>query len=73
MKIIKGNINMTKELNYELTLQRVINWLDRQGSSNTKIRRVVDMVLNHDADFDRAVYVADKEADVNNQVAKKEK
>ena len=64
---------MTKELNYELTLQRVINWLDRQGSSNTKIRRVVDMVLNHDADFDRAVYVADKEADVNNQVAKKEK
>ena len=64
---------MTKELNYELTLQRVINWLDRQGSSNTKIRRVVDMVLNHDADFDRAVYVADKEADVNNQVARKEK
>jgi hypothetical protein len=73
MKIIKGNINMTKELNYELTLQRVINWLDRQGSSNTKIRRVVDMVLNHDASFDRAVFIANREADVNDQVARKEK
>jgi hypothetical protein len=72
MKIIKGNINMTKELNYELTLQRVINWLDRQGSSNTKIRRVVDMVLNHDASFDRAVFIANREADVNDQVARKE-
>ena len=43
---------MTKELNYEMTLQRVINWLDRNGKSNTKIRRVVDMVLNHDTSFD---------------------
>jgi len=63
---------MTKELNYEMTLQRVINWLDRNGKSNTKIRRVVDMVLNHDTSFDRAVFIANREADVNDQVAKEE-
>jgi hypothetical protein len=52
---------MTKENTNRLVLQRVIQWLDENGKSNTKIRRVVDMVLNHDADYGRAVYVANKE------------
>jgi hypothetical protein len=42
---------MTKENTNRLVLQRVIQWLDETGKSNTKIRRVVDMVLNHDADY----------------------
>ena len=52
---------MTKENTNRLVLQRVIQWLDETGKSNTKIRRVVDMVLNHGADYGRAVYVANKE------------
>ena len=56
---------MTKEDTNRLVLQQVIQWLDSNGKSNTVIRRVVDMVLNHDADYQRAIFVANKEADVN--------
>ena len=42
---------MTKENTNRLVLQRVIQWLDENGKSNTKIRKVVDMVLNHNADY----------------------
>ena len=52
---------MTKENTNRLVLQRVIQWLDENGKSNTKIRKVVDMVLNHNADYGKAVYVANKE------------
>ena len=53
---------MTKEDTNRLVLQQVIQWLDSNGKSNTVIRRVVDMVLNHDADYQRAIFVANKEA-----------
>ena len=46
---------MTKEDTNRLVLQQVIQWLDSNGKSNTVIRRVVDMVLNHDADYQRAI------------------
>ena len=46
------------------TLSEVIQFLDSNGHSNTKTRRIVDMVLNHDASYDRAVFVANKEAEV---------
>ena len=42
---------MTKEKTYLLTLQKVIIWLDANGESNSKIRGVVDMVLNHDDEW----------------------
>jgi len=54
-----------KEDTNRLVLQRVIQWLDENGHSNTKMRRVVDMVLNHDADYERAINVANREADIN--------
>jgi uncharacterized membrane protein YjjP (DUF1212 family) len=54
-----------KEDTNRLVLQRVIQWLDANGHSNTKMRRVVDMVLNHDADYERAINVANREADIN--------
>jgi hypothetical protein len=54
-----------KEDTNRLVLQRVIQWLDETGNSNTRIRRVVDMVLNHDADYERAINVANREADIN--------
>ena len=50
-----------KEDTNRLVLQQVIQWLDATGNSNTRIRRVVDMVLNHDADYQRAIFVANKE------------
>jgi len=61
-----------KEDTNRLVLQRVIQWLDENGHSNTKMRRVVDMVLNHDADYERAINVANKEADVNASYIKEE-
>ena len=53
-----------KEDTYRRTLVEVISFLDFNKHSNTKTRRIVDMVLNHDATFDRAVFVANKEAEV---------
>ncbi len=47
------------------TLSDVIQFLDSNGHSNTKTRRVVDMVLNHDASYERAVFVANKEEKIN--------
>ena len=61
-----------KEDTNRLVLQRVIQWLDENGHSNTKMRRVVDMVLNHDADYERAINVANREADVNASYIKEE-
>ena len=52
-----------KEDTNRLALQRVIQWLDATGNSNTKIRRFVDMVLNHDADYEKAVSVAHREVE----------
>ena len=53
-----------KEETYRRALVQVIRFLDSNKHSNTKTRRIVDMVLNHDATFDRAVFVADREAEV---------
>jgi len=64
---------MSKEDTNRLVLQLVIQWLDSNGKSNTVIRRVVDMVLNHDADYERAIFVANKEADVNASYITEEK
>ena len=64
---------MTKEDTNRLVLQQVIQWLDSNGKSNTVIRRVVDMVLNHDADYQRSIFVANKEADVNASYISEEK
>tara|TARA_R100000541_G_C1857118_1_gene78582 strand:- start:53 stop:265 length:213 start_codon:yes stop_codon:yes gene_type:complete len=47
------------------TLSDVIQFLDSNGHSDTKTRRVVDMVLNHDASYERAVFVANKEDKIN--------
>ena len=54
-----------KEDTYRRVLIDVIRFLDEgYKHSNTKTRRIVDMVLNHDASYDRAVFVANKEAEV---------
>ena len=54
-----------KEDTYRRVLIDVIRFLDEGDKhSNTKTRRIVDMVLNHDASYDRAVFVANKEAEV---------
>ena len=55
------------------TLSEVIQFLDSNGHSNTKTRRIVDMVLNHDASYDRAVFVANKEAEVLASLKKERK
>ena len=47
------------------TLSDVIQFLDSNGHSNTKTSNVVDMVLNHDASYEIAVFVANKEEKIN--------
>ncbi len=59
------NYNLSKEDTYRKTLIDVIRFLDEgYQHSDTKTRRIVDMVLNHDASYGRAVFVANKEAEV---------
>ena len=55
------------------TLSEVIQFLDSNGHSNTITRRIVDMGLNHDASYDRAVFVANKEAEVLASLKKERK
>jgi len=60
----KDNYDLTKEETYHRTLVDVIRFLDSNRHSDTQTRRIVDMVLNHDASYGRAVFVANKEAKV---------
>jgi hypothetical protein len=60
----KDNYDLTKEETYHRTLVDVIRFLDSNKHSDTKTRRIVDMVLNHDASYGRAIWVANKEAEV---------
>ena len=63
-----------KEDTYRRVLIDVIRFLDEgYKHSNTKTRRIVDMVLNHDASYDRAVFVANKEAEVLASLKKERK
>jgi|TARA_R100001079_G_scaffold75709_1_gene40622 predicted nucleic-acid-binding protein len=63
-----------KEDTYRRVLIDVIRFLDEgYKHSNTKTRRIVDMVLNHDATYDRAVFVANKEAEVSASLKKERK
>ena len=63
-----------KEDTYRRVLIDVIRFLDEgYKHSNTKSRRIVDMVLNHDATYDRAVFVANKEAEVSASLKKERK
>ena len=63
-----------KEDTYRRVLIDVIRFLDEgYKRSNTKTRRIVDMVLNHDATYDRAVFVANKEAEVSASLKKERK
>ena len=65
---------MSKEGTYRRVLIDVIRFLDEgYKHSNTKTRRIVDMVLNHDASYDRAVFVANKEAEVLASLKKERK
>ena len=58
----KDNYDLTKEETYHRNIVDVIRFLDSNRHSNTQTRRIVDMVLNHDASYGRAVFVANKEA-----------
>ena len=60
----KDNYDLTKEETYHRTLVDVIRFLDSNRHSDTQTRRIVDMVLNHDASYGRAIWVANKEAEV---------
>ena len=60
----KDNYDLTKEETYHRTLVDVIRFLDSNKHSDTQTRRIVDMVLNHDASYGRAIWVANKEAEV---------
>ena len=63
-----------KEDTYRRVLIDVNRFLDEgYKHSNTKTRRIVDMVLNHDATYDRAVFVANKEAEVSASLKKERK
>ena len=65
---------MSKEDTYRRVLIDVIRFLDEgYKHRNTKTRRIVDMVLNHDASYDRAVFVANKEAEVLASLKKERK
>ena len=59
--MLKDNYDLTKEETYHRTLVDVIRFLDSNKHSDTKTRRIVDMVLNHDACYGRAIFVANKE------------
>ena len=60
-----------KEDTYRRVLVDVIRFLDEgYKHSDTKTRRIVDMVLNHDATYDRAVFVANKEAEFSASLKK---
>ena len=69
----KNNYDLNKEETYHRTLVDVIRFLDSNKHSNTKTRRIVDMVLNHDACYGRAVFVANKEAEVSASLKKERK
>ena len=62
--MLKDNYDLTKEETYHRTLVDVIRFLDSNKHSDTQTRRIVDMVLNHDASYGRAIWVANKEAEV---------
>ena len=61
---MKTNTNLIIE-DLKRTLSDVIVFLDSNKHSDTKTRRVVDMILNHDASYDRAVFVANREDEIN--------
>jgi len=69
----KDNYDLTKEETYHRTLVDVIRFLDSNKHSDTKTRRIVDMVLNHDACYGRAIFVANKEAEVSASLKKERK
>ena len=71
--MLKDNYDLTKEETYHRTLVDVIRFLDSNKHSNTKTRRIVDMVLNHDACYGRAIFVANKEAEVSASLKKERK
>ena len=68
----KDNYNLPKEETYHRTLIDVIRFLDSNKHSDTKTRKIVDMVLNHDASYGRAIFVANKEAEVLESLKKEE-
>ena len=61
---METNTNLIIE-DLKKTLSDVIVFLDSNKHSDTKTRRVVDMILNHDASYDRAVFVANREDEIN--------
>ena len=57
-----------KEETYRSTLVQVIQWMDCNGHSNSKIRRIVDLVLNHNQEIDQAIDYANREEEVTKQI-----
>ena len=49
----------------------VIQWLDRNRQSDSKIRRIVDLVLNHNFTADHAIDYANREEEVAIQLGQK--
>ena len=66
---METNTNLIIE-DLKKTLSDVIVFLDSNKHSDTKTRRVVDMILNHDASYDRAVFVANREDEINSSYIK---
>ena len=62
---------MDKEQTYRAALVQVIQWMDCNSLSNTKMRRIVDMVLNHDASIERAIERANQEQEVLIEIRRK--
>tara|TARA_A100001201_G_scaffold85079_1_gene75291 strand:+ start:347 stop:535 length:189 start_codon:yes stop_codon:yes gene_type:complete len=62
---------MDKSEIYRSVLVMVIQWLDRNRQSDSKIRRIVDLVLNHNFTAEHAIDYANREEEVAIQLGQK--
>jgi len=62
---------MDKSETYRSVLVMVIQWLDQNKKSDSKIRRIVDLVLNHNLTAEHAIDYANREEEVAIQLGQK--
>jgi hypothetical protein len=64
---------MNKEQTYFKTLVFAIQTIDSHGGQKeiSKLRRVLDCVLNYEKDFDKALSIAEKESENNERIKNK--
>ena len=64
---------MNKEQTYFKTLVFAIQTIDSHGGQKeiSKLRRVLDCVLNYEKDFDKALSIAENESENNERIKNK--